>query len=186
MSVKITYYFSDIFPTLDNFVSCIEEYGIDISDPVFNQFVYNVINLSYLKANIRYNEKEAFMAGLVNVLMNKYAKFKKEKELINSIYKLTLDEINVINDALTNQSENPNTSPTNPLEPLNYVSSQTFQRISNNRLNAYLNAINNLPSFNTFEFLKGGKNEYKWELQINDLFMQVLPNNIYLYNKEEE
>ena len=74
-------------------------------------------------------------------------------------------------------TNNPNDEPNDPTKPLNFISAQTYQQLTDNRFKAYFNALNNMPTLNVFKFLKGTPEELGFE----DLFMNVQPNIKYYY-----
>ena len=76
---------------------------------------------------------------------------------------------------------NPNED--NPLNTdgfLGYISQQTFNKETANRLRSYLDALNNAPSMNIYKFFKANKNE---DMGFDDLFMNVQPNLVWFYKK---
>lgn len=178
---SFTFYFNEIIPDYETWKANVEQLGIiDYNDPLdaqFDVFCYNLIDRQYHNVNVRYNTPYAFLGSLLNVYLNKYKLFKKEKELIDEIYKLSLKDIELINTTLSNMANNPNDEPNDPTKPLNFISAQTYQQLTDNRFKAYFNALNNMPTLNVFKFLKGTPEELGFE----DLFMNVQPNLKYYY-----
>lgn len=170
-------------PTFDSFLINYHIQNVPSTDGIFENFLYDILYLNYSNKNIRYDEPTAFLNALALILRNKFDKYKKEKELIDSIYKLTLEDFEVINKTINNVANNPNTKPLDPTQPLDFVSSQNFIQIKDNKIKAYLLALNNLPTFNIYEFFNGKNSRY--EMCINDLFMVVQIQNDYIYNKEK-
>lgn len=185
---SFTYYFEEIFPTYQDWVDFMGENGIiDYSDPFnesFDQFCWNILSRHYTHTNIRYTTPEYFKAELMNVYENKFKQYQKQKAIIDETYELTLDEIQQLRNALTNMANNPNVeNPLNSEGVLEYISAQTYQAENDNKLKSYIMALNNIPSLNMYKFLKA---DSKDEMGFDDLFMQVQPNILYYYKKEEE
>lgn len=178
---SFTFYFNEIIPDYETWKANVEQLGlIDYEDPIdarFDLFCYNLVSRQYHDVNVRYDSPFAFLGALLNVYLNKYNQFKKEKELIDEIYKLTLDDIELMNTTLSNMANNPNDEVEDATRPLNYISAQTYQRLTDNRFKAYMTALNNIPTLNVFKFFKGTPEELGFE----DLFMNVQPNLKYYY-----
>lgn len=177
-----TFYFEEIIPDYDTWKSIIEQNNIvdytNVTQQTFDKYCYNILRRHFNHCDIRYSDPYSFLNELVNVYENKFKQFLKEKEIIDSIYNLTNKEIEVLNESITNMANNPNEEPEDPLKPLNFISAQTFQQNKSNKIKAYLEALNNIPSLNIYKFL----NEYnEYELSFNDLFMNVQPNVKYYY-----
>ena len=65
---------------------------------------------------------------------------------------------------------------------LPFISAQTFQAENDNKLKSYVMALDNIPTFKTYKFLKA---DSKDEMGFEDLFMNVQPNIKYYYSEEE-
>lgn len=183
--MKWTFYFNDVFPTLDAWVEFTDALNVydnsdeDAAARAFNEWVYGVLSAEFYGFNARYTTQEAFKAAFARVYMDRFRQFYKEKELIDAIYKLTPDEIRLLGETLHNRADNPNTSPNDPREPLPYVSDQTYQLLKAPRLAGYLQAIADMPSLNIDRFTRergrnGGMSFY-------DLFIQVIPDGVAVY-----
>lgn len=188
----ITYYFDEIFPTYTEwreFSKQLDCVGETPSNDIllFDKYCYNVLFRNFAKQNIRYSRIETFVNMLANVYEQEFMRFYKEKQLIDNIYKLSNEELVTLNQTLTNIANNPNTTPTNPLQPLNYISTQSFSNVNDNRLQAYLRALNTMPVLNIERFIYGERADpnNKHFLHFNDLFMQVLTDTEYLYERSK-
>ena len=96
--------------------------------------------------------------------------------MADSIYQLTNDQLVLLNRALANSANNPNTEVDDPTEPLAFISNQTYTQIKDNELQAYLRAISLIPSKRIREFLT----------KIRPLFKTYIPNQIFIYKGEDE
>lgn len=193
MSTAFTFYWSDIFPDWQTFAKFNEDYAVigfyknGVADPTISEFLqycYKLLSRYFWKANIRYSDVNSFCRALANVLEDRFYQFKKQKELIDKAYKLTDEDIEQIQESLQNVADNPNTVPDDPRKPLQYISSQAFGFVKENRLKAYLRAINEMPNLRINEFIRG-RAEYADEISFLDLFMNVQPNTDYLYTDKE-
>lgn len=183
MSTAFTFYFNDVIDSYNTWKSNVEQLGIiDYSDPLqadFDLFCYNILAREYHNVNIRYDEPYSFIGELLNIYLNKFQQFYKQKQLIDAMYNLTLEEISLLNKTLSNMANNPNEDPTDPTQPLNFISAQTYRQLTENKFKAYLKAIENIPSLNIYNFLKGEGDE----MGFDDLFMVVQPNLKFLYKE---
>ena len=184
MSSAYTFYFEDIFPDYNAWRDVMEGNNVldytNAENVLFDQFCYRILARQFTHCNIRYSTPNDFIGTLINVYLNKFEQFKRQKAIIDATYQLTLDDIAEIEKTITNMANNPNTDiPLSTGEVLPYLSAQTFNLTSSNRLKSYIDAINNLPTLNIFKFLKGDKNEIGFE----DLFMSVQPYQEYLFKK---
>ena len=184
MSTAYTFYFEDIIPDYDTWQSIMEQESFinyeDATQSAFDQFVYKLVSRHYTHCNIRYSTPEPFVLELVNVYQNKFAQFLKEKNIIDEMYNLTNEELVLVNNALTNIANNPNDAPADPLQPLQYISAQTYTQSNDNKLRAYFNALNSIPNLNTYKFLRSSDD---YELSFDDLFMQVQANLKAVYRR---
>lgn len=187
MSDAYTFYFQDVIPDYDTWKAIMTEYGVIDYDTAsaevtaFDEWAYNVLKRRFYNVNIRYTEPEAFYAALSLVYENRYKMYIQQKSIIDKLYNLTDDELSLISQAINNAANNPNDEPTDPKQPLQFVSAQTFQYVQDNKLKAYLTAVNNLPSLKMFDFIRGQTSDD--DMSFQDLFMQVLPNNKYFFRR---
>ena len=181
----ITYYFEEIFPDYNSWKTFMQDngvvdYGIAV-DASFDSWCYKILMRHFTHQNIRYLEKEAFKGELLNVYENKFKQFQREKALIEAINALTLDDLAQLNEALTNNANNPNEdNPLNSDGVLPFISQQTFSKVTSNKLRSYLEALKNVPTLNIYKFFKA---QSKDEMGFEDLFMQVLIPQKFYYEK---
>lgn len=184
---SFTYYFEEIFPDYESWEYFIEQSSnIDLTiseNALFDQYCYNLLFRHFNHQNIRYTSIDAFLGELLNVYENKFAQFKRQKKLVDKIHNLTDDDLQLVTTALTNMANNPNDEVSDPLQPLSYISAQTFEQMQSNKLKAYLDALNNMPSLNIYQFFKANNKD---EMGFEDLFMNVQPKIIYLYERGDE
>ena len=185
MSNAYTFYFNDIFEKYDDWKSVMSDNGIvdynDSASALFDERCYNLLTWQFGKQNIRYSEPDAFISQLLLIYSEKFNKFKKEKEIIDKIYKLNDDELILVQELLTNMANNPNTEVSDPKKPMQYISAQTYQSTNNSKLKSFLTALNNMPSNNIFKFLNGKESDY--DMSFRDLFMVVIPPIVDFYKK---
>ena len=184
----ITYYFEEIFPTYKDWkdfmdINKVIDYTSAV-DSAFDEWCYNILMRHFTHQNIRYSEIEAFKGELLNVYENKFKQFQREKMLIDAINTLSLQDIAELNEALTNMATAPNeNNPLNSEGVLPFISEQTFNKITSNKLKAYLEALENVPTLNIYKFFKA---QNKNEMGFEDLFMQVLIPQTYIYEKGDQ
>ena len=98
--------------------------------------------------------------------------------MIDKIYNLSDDEILEIDHAINNMANNPNDEPEDPTKPLNFISAQTYNLKVQGKARTYLERLNSLPTLNIYKFLHNDKPE---EMGFEDLFVQIIPNQDYIY-----
>ena len=187
MKSSFTYYFEEIFPDYESWKYFIQNSSqIDLTNAensAFDQFCFKLLFRHYNHQNIRYSAIDAFLGEILNVYENKFNQFKREKKLIDTIHQLTDEDLQLVSKALTNMANNPNDDVADPLQPLSYISAQTYEQMQSNKLKAYLDALNNMPSLNVYKFFKANNKD---EMGFDDLFMNIQPTQKYLFKKGEE
>lgn len=188
MSNAYTFYFNDIFENYDDWKSVMGDNGIvdytDSASALFDKRCYNLLTWQFGKQNVRYSEPDAFISQLLIIYSEKFNQFKKEKEIIDKIYKLTDNELFLVQELLTNMANNPNTEVSDPKKPMQYISAQTYQSTNDSKLKSFLMALNNMPSNNIFKFLNEKESDYG--MSFRDLFMVVIPPIVDFYKKGSE
>lgn len=176
---KITFYFQSLIPNFNAFKVFCSEIPIDY-ESLSNiekdalEHCYNLLMRRYGHANVRYTTPEAFYNALAIPFEDEFKRYAKRIYIIGEAYKLTLDDYAELNRSIQNYANNPNDEVSNPLDPLNYISSQTLMANLSNKLQAYLVAIDTLPSQYDEEFLSHFKG----------LFMNIIPNETILYKED--
>lgn len=181
---RITFYFNDIISDYNSWVQLVSNNVFSAEERAtmssFDQWCYNLLSRYFRNVNVRYTVPDAFIAQLINVYDNRVRQFFKQKQLIDEVYKLTFDELVIVNKALNNYASNPNTLPNDPLQPLDFITSQTYGQVTDNKLRAYIESINRLPSLRVDEFIRG-RNGYFDEINFVDLFMNLQINEYNIY-----
>lgn len=144
-----TWAFKSIFSSYDDFKTWIDEVGLtdEISEDSY-KYIFNVLYREYHNANINYDNIDDFKLDLINYLLEYSKRIEKDKELIDSIYKLTNDELIALGNTIHNESVNDNSYLDDVNKPLAFVSMQTYQSMNDGKLKGYLTALNNMPSAN--------------------------------------
>lgn len=178
MSTALTFYFKEIYPNFEAFNNFLTQYQVfDTTSAVnlsFAQYIYKVLYRRYHNSNVQYDTIDDFCCDFANVLEDTIEKYQKQLELIKKMYALTENELLMLNSALANNSLNPNTVVDDPTKPLEYISAQAFSYTNDNKLTAFMRALNNLPSKLIDTMLRRCVN----------LFKTILPNQIYVYKEQ--
>lgn len=177
MSNAITFYFKEAIPNFSAFKVFLSEipYSYNVADELIVQKAFNLLYRRYALDNIRYASLDAFYFEFANVVENQLERFIKRVKLITEALKITSEDILQLGKQVQNFATNPNDEISEPLNPLNYITNQTFMATIGNKLESYLRAIENLPSEYDEEFLA----EFKY------LFMEIIPQTIPYYTKGE-
>lgn len=179
MSSALTFYFKEIFQKAKDFTDYITEYEIaDLTEEknlTFATYLYKILFRRFHNSNVQYDTPEDFKCDLANILEDSFNKYQKQLEQIDKVYQLTADELQTINTAIANQSLNPNTKVEDPTQPIDYISAQAFTIARDNKLQAYLRAIANIPTKLIDSML----------LRCVNLFKTILPRQVFVYGEKE-
>ena len=172
-----TFTFLEIFPNYDAFKSTILAQSI-LNESDFDEstlkYLWAVMYRSFGNVEVMYTVKQDFIDRFLNELEDYFSKIKRERELINKIHNLSDEELLIVSESINNFANNPNDLPEDPTAPLQYISNQNWGKISNGKIAAYLQALNNIPSYRTGEVVK----------IFRPLFWDSLTTTIYLYPQE--
>ena len=172
-----TFTFLEIFPNYEFFKEKILEESIlpaaDIDEPTL-KYIWALMYRSFGNIEVMYTVKQDFIDRFLNEFEDYFAKIKREREIISKIHKLSDDELLIVSESINNFANNPNDLPEDPTKPLSYISNQNWGRITNGKIAAYLQALNNLPSYRSGEIIK----------KFRPLFWDSLTSTCYIYPKE--
>lgn len=185
--MDLTYTFKEIFPSYADWKQTMTSTGvynvIDVTDAyAFDQYCYSVLMRKFANVNIRYRDPNDFIGQLSLVYQNRYAQFKAQKKVIDAIYALTLDDIAELSKAINNNSDYPNKEITDVNAPLDFITTQTYSRISSNKIRSYVDAINSIPTLRIDDFIRGNDGE----MGFMDLFWNIAPIYITEYKEGDE
>lgn len=183
MTDSLTYYFEEIIPDYETWQGVVNEYDNivnydNVIESNFDAYCYKLLYRHFYNSNIRYDTPSAFLFELMNIYSTKFKQFLKEKSIIDKIYSLTNEDLEVIEESISNLANNPNDTISNPKSPLNFISAQTYNLRKDNKWSRYLEALDHMPILNSYSFLN---KRIENGLSFNDLFIQILPNQQYLY-----
>lgn len=179
MSSALTFYFKDIFSNYSEFKSYLTEYNIfnttSALDNTFAEFVFKTLFRQFCNSNIQYDTPDDFKNDLANILEDNMLRYQKRLDLVKKAHALTDDELILLSKAIANTSVNPNTVVDDPSEPIEYISTQASTYAKDNKLQAFLKAIELLP------------NQYMGEMisKCKSLFKSIIPNQVFLYEGRE-
>lgn len=178
MSTTKTFLFEEIFPNYKEFKSLTDDLQLynadDLVSEAFNQYFFSIIYLRWKGNSINYGTIADFQRSFSLVYTDIFKKYKMQKELIDKVYQLSADDLEVLTESISNGAYNPNTAPTEKWELIKYISSQNASRLKNSKLNAYITAIKNAPTLQVREMTDA----------FEDLFMLILPMNDYYFRRE--
>lgn len=179
MSSALTFLFKNIFPSFEEFKEFLTNEKIvdltNVENLTFAEFMFKILFRRFHNSNIQYDTIDDFKCDFANILEDYFARYKKQVDLIKKIEQLTEEDILRISTALANQSNNPNSKPTDPTQPLEFVSAQAFTIARDNKLQAYLRALQNIPTLFIEEMLKKCVN----------LFKTIIPKVVYVFEDKE-
>lgn len=174
--------FDDIFPTFEDLENYLNDMGWSVMTTSSNldylKFCYNIISYHFRNIPVRYTEEEAFKQEFTLVLYDRFSQYQQSVKIIEEIYKLDLNELLKKGDILTNYSNFDSGNVDNPVEPLNFITSQNFNLEKGSKLEMFINALNKMPSHNIFRFLKETDKD---NLSFSELFTNYFDDDIYVY-----
>lgn len=130
------------------------------------EFNYNSPLVIYNRCKLVYTD----------ILLKAYA----QMEQTFRIYKLTAEEIDLLAKTISNNSDNPNFNPTDPTEPLPFVSYQNSVIQKSNKFQSALFAIQNMPTLGLGHWIK---ERSSIGLSFEDLFKWVDTDELFIYDK---
>ncbi|NCA92975.1 hypothetical protein EOM82_07010 [bacterium] len=175
MNNAITFLWQEIFTDYTSFKAFTDDLGLyeetDAEAEAFNLFFYKVLAREFIDNNINFTEIDAFKMRFANVYIEYFSNFKRQKELVEASLNITNDDLRIFNETINNSANNPNTEPSNPWTPINFISNQVSSRITSNKLAAYITAIQQMPILNMDFFIS----------KFEHLFMQYYMERTALY-----
>lgn len=168
----ITFLFKDIFNSYEDFELFIASFtNVDKQDPL-NAYLYRYLRNKYANSNINYDTINAFLRHFGITYEDTFSQMKMRTNILNAQYQLTTDELTVISVAITNNALNNNTLTTDPLNTvIEYISNQVSNQAKENKLIAYIKALDNVSNKYLVEYLES----YKVH------FMRILINQQFIY-----
>lgn len=155
--------FKNVFANYDKFKEFTSQFNLyEDSDQLaesFNKHIYYCLLLRYNKCLIAYDTIDEFKAEFTLAYNQIFLQYLKKNKILKNIYSLSLDDFEIISENINNFSNNPNYETTDPWELIEFTSTQGRGRNKAGKLQAYINALRNLPDLqidaliNTFDYL---------------------------------
>ena len=175
MKTALTFYFKEIFPNKETFIDYMTEYEIsdmnNAENKIFAEYIFKILFRKYHNSNVQYDTIDDFKCALANILEDEFERYKTQIDYTKKLYELTTDEVLQVSSALANSANNPNTAPSDPLKPFDYVGSQVYSIASNGKLLGYLQALRSMPNKLIGEIL----------LACSGLFKTIIPDEIFIF-----
>lgn len=177
MSSNVTFKLIDLLPTYGVFIEFVKDIPLTVDNltQAYHLLFYNSFKRKYGVLNINYELPYHFICEFSNLYQEHFNQFLSAKKIIDITYSLTPNDFQEISASIVNFAKNPNYEVTNPDTLLNYIGEQSYNKLTSNKLKAYLDAIRGLPELNVLSFIN--KFEY--------LFQQIYTHENYHYRKEE-
>lgn len=140
--ISPTKYFKYIFPDMETFKIFLTEYTNIDNEDIENIFYYKYLYNMFENSSINYYEVDSFKKHFGLTYENLFEKYKKQREIIDELYRINLNELITTQVFISNLANNPNDMPQNPLDTaLDFVSQQTSSKITANKLESYFKSI---------------------------------------------
>lgn len=168
-SDALTYYFSDIFKSSDDFIDTMETICIwkRLSSTPIMEKLYNHISRHYHNVNVRYSRADDFVVALAEVIDNCFYQLSQQWDITNRVYQLQWDELQEVGRSLNSFADAPNTEQSMD-EPLNYVTNQAQTIQKQGMLQSFLQYLDSLRPLDVQKLLR--------ESGLDNLFMAVIPS----------
>lgn len=156
--------FKDVFGNYEKFKEYTDTFGLYQNDnavaEIFNQnLFYNLYN-RYVGCSLAYDTVDLFLAEFGIAYQQYFNELLRRSEVVNTIHRLSLDEMSILQENIANFSNNPNAIISDPWALINYTTTQSRGRSQLGKLPAYLNALRNMPDAQWYYIL--GKFDYMW------------------------
>lgn len=176
MSTTTTFKFKDIFANYEEFLQfCINEQIFESENAeatAFSAYIFKILWREYCTQNVNYATKDEFLCDFGNKLENHFTQWQKQVAVVKDAQGLTADELATLGEALTNTANTPaQLNIPNPKEPINYFNLQQYGLNKDNKLTAYIKAIENLPTMQVKNIV----------CEFEDLFKQIFIFTDYMY-----
>lgn len=175
----ITFYFKDLYPDYATFKTFLTQYDVidvtDATNDALAQKLFKYLFREYHNSNIQFDTPCDFNCTLANIIEDMFDKYKQQLQLIQKVHQMSADDLEVISRAIANSAQAPNSKQDNIEKPLEYINAQAYTVARTGRLQAYLQAINTMPTLLIKESITACRH----------LFKTILPNVVYYFDKEE-
>jgi hypothetical protein len=172
-----TIYFKTLCPDYTSFTELLTNYtNVDTTDSL-HAYLYKYLFNHYCNSNVNYDTPSAFFRQFGLTYENVYYKYKKQVELIELGYSLTADDLIVVNKTINAIANNPATTVPDVLNTMiEYTDQQAGSQAVRNKLEAYIDAIDNLTDKVLEMFIH----------LFDKHFISVYPFHINIYDDSEE
>lgn len=178
MATTPTFKFEQCFKNYSEFKALTDDLELYAADDVvsesFNKYFFSILYLRWKGNSISYQTIDEFKMAFAFVYTDIFKKYRMQKALIDKVYELSNEDIEILTESISNGAYNPNTAPKKPFELINFVSAQNATRLKNSKLAAYLGAIKNAPTLNAREMTDA----------FEELFMLIIPTHDYLFRRK--
>ena len=175
-SFTVTFLLKDIFTTYDDFKNFVTNYTNVDPNSTTNAYLYKYILAKFYNSNVNYDTVEGFLNNFGITYEDNFKQFEFREKVLQSQYNLTVDELADVNTIITNTANNNNEKTVNPLSTvIDYVSNQVSGVTRENKLLAYVKALDAVTNKYLRDFLDGLKKH----------FMQVYITQNYVYEEEK-
>lgn len=178
-SSSITFYFKEIYPDYATFKKFLTDFDVvDVTvaeNDALAQKLFKYLFRQYHNSNVQFDTPDDFNCSLANVIEDMFAKYKQQLILIAKTHEMTADDLEVVSRALANSAQTPNSKVDDIEKPLEYIGAQAYTVARTGRLQAYLQAINAMPTLLIKEMTTACRH----------LFKTILPRQNYYFKTEE-
>ena len=157
----VTFLLKDIWPDYQSFKEFVAKYThIDPEAPT-NAYLYKYILAKFYNSNVNYDTVECFLNNFGITYEDNFKQFEFREKVLQRQYQLTVDELADVNTIITNTANNNNEKTENPLSTvIDYVSNQVSGVTRENKLLAYVKALDAVTNKYLRDFLDGLRHHF--------------------------
>lgn len=176
------YIFSEIFPDIDSFKEQWNTVGLPMtdvctSDDPFVNVVFYSLYARYGNSQIASTDSNRFIYGVMSVCYNSGPTVRKKLEIQKSLRDLTVDDLTIMSQSITNQAANPSQSPATTSDTiLPFIDAQVVNKGKSGKLAAYAGLLSLQDESVMYDFINKFKFLFKTTPQ---------PEQVYLFAEEE-
>lgn len=168
----VTFLLKDIFTSYNDFKNFVTNYTNIDPESSTNAYLYKYILAKFHNSNVNYDTVEGFLTNFAITYEDNFKQFEFREKVLQSQYQLTVDELADVNTIITNTANNNNEKTENPLSTvIDYVSNQVSGVTRENKLLAYVKALDAVTNKYLRDFLDGLRHH----------FMQIFITQNFIY-----
>lgn len=179
MSFNRNFLFKELFPDFIFFIDKKDEYNIlGLYNLTYEeiQLCYNILMCNFANSTVKYDTPDSFYRHFFLVFSDKSEEFIAKYNLVRKLKNLTIADLKIEIQNITNVANNNNQVVNNPLsEIIPFITSQSTSQSVSNDLIAINKGLNLYRDNQIYQYLKN----------FDRLFMDIFGTDYYFYDNRE-